>query len=97
MLVGPADVINVQPSPKKFFYIAGDVTAPGEKAFRSGLKLTQAILAAGGLTRKAKAIELAREGENGLLGRIRYKLEDINAGNQPDPLIQAGDRITVVH
>jgi len=97
LLVSSSDVINVQPSPKKFFYIAGDVKAPGEKPFRSGLKLTQAILAAGGLTRKSKAIELAREGENGLLGRTRYKLEDINSAKQPDPLIQAGDRITVVH
>jgi protein involved in polysaccharide export with SLBB domain len=97
LLLGPGDVINVRASPKQFFYIAGDVTAPGEKAFRSGLKLTQAILVAGGLTRKAKAIELAREGENGLLGRIRYKLEDINSGTKPDPLVQAGDRITVVH
>jgi protein involved in polysaccharide export with SLBB domain len=97
LLVGPGDVINIQPSPKQFFYIAGDVKASGEKAFRSGLKLTQAILVAGGLTRTSKAIELARETGNGLLGLTRYKLEDINSGKQPDPLIQAGDRITVVH
>ena len=97
LLVRPADVINVQPSPDKFFYIAGDVKAPGEKPFRSGLKLTQAILVAGGLTRKSKAIELAREGANGLLGLTRYKLENINSGKQPDPLVQAGDRITVTH
>lgn len=97
LLVRPSDVINVQPSPNKFFYIAGDVKAPGEKPFRSGLKLTQAILVAGGLTRKSKAIELAREEENGLLGLTRYKLENINSGKQPDPLVQPGDRITVTH
>jgi protein involved in polysaccharide export with SLBB domain len=65
LLVGPTDVINVQPSPKKFFYIAGDVKVSGEKALRSGLKLTQSILVAGGLTRKPKVIELARETGNG--------------------------------
>jgi len=97
LLVRPADVINVLPSPNKFFYIAGDVKAPGEKPFRSGLKLTQAILVAGGLTRKSKAIELAREGANGLLALTHYKLENINSGKQPDPLVQAGDRITVTH
>lgn len=97
VVVRPGDVINVQASPKQFFYIGGEVKAPGEKTFRPGLTLTQAILAAGGLSRKSKEVQLARESTNRRLVVTRHKLEDINSGKLPDPLIQQGDRITVVH
>lgn len=97
VVVRPGDVINVQATPKQFFYIGGEVKAPGEKTFRPGLTLTQAILAAGGLSRKSKEVRLARESASRLLVVTRHKLEDINSGKLPDPLIQQGDRITVVH
>lgn len=97
LLIRPGDVVVVQANPKLFFYIGGDVKQPGEKPFRKGLKLTQAILLAGGLTRVSKAAELAREGTNGLLEVSIYKLNDINSGKLPDPSIQPGDRITIVH
>lgn len=96
LVVRPGDVINVQATPEQFLYIGGDVKAPGEKRFRRGLTLTQAILAAGGLSRKSKEVQIARESTNGRLVAARYKLEDINSGRLPDPLIQPGDRITVV-
>ncbi len=96
LVVRPGDVINVQATPEQFLYIAGDVKAPGEKPFRRGLTLTQAILAAGGLSRNSKEVKVARESTNGRLVVARYKLEDINSGRLPDPLIQPGDRITVV-
>jgi polysaccharide biosynthesis/export protein len=96
LVVQPGDVINVQATPQQFLYIGGEVKAPGEKPFRRGLTLTQAILAAGGLSRKAKDVQVAREGTNGRLVVARYKLEEINSGRLPDPLIQPGDRITVV-
>lgn len=97
VVVRPGDVIIVQATPKQFFYIGGEVKAPGEKTFRPGLTLTQAILAAGGLSRKSKEVQLARESTNRRLVVTRHKLKDINSGELPDPLIQQGDRITVVH
>ena len=97
VVVRPGDVVNVQATPKQFFYIGGEVKAPGEKIFRSGLTLTQAILAAGGLSRKSKEVQLARESTNRRLVVTRHKLEDINSGKLPDPLIQQGDRFVVVN
>jgi protein involved in polysaccharide export with SLBB domain len=97
LLVRPGAVITVQQNPKQFFYIGGEVKTPGEKSFRPGLKLTQSIILAGGLTRKSVEARVAREGTNGLLVVTRYKLKDINSGKLADPLIQADDRITVVH
>jgi protein involved in polysaccharide export with SLBB domain len=96
LLVCSGDVINIQPSPKQYFYIGGEIKTPGEKSFRSGLTLTQAILAAGGLTPDAsQAVRIARAGGDGRLVVTRYKLKDINSGKLQDPLIAPGDRITV--
>ena len=97
LLVRSGDVITVHANPRLFFYVGGEVKAPGEKQFRPGLTLTQAILAAGGLSRESKEAHLAREGANGFLASTRYKLKDINTGKVADPLIQPGDRITVEH
>jgi protein involved in polysaccharide export with SLBB domain len=95
LLVRSGDVITILANPKQFFYVGGEVKAPGEKEFRPGLTLTQAILAAGGLSREAKAAHIAREGDKGFLASTRYKLKDINRGKLADPLIQPGDRITI--
>lgn len=94
LAVRSGDVVSVQVRPQQYFYIGGEVKAPGEKSFRPGLTLTQAILAAGGLSGKANTVQLARESTNGRLAVTRYKLDDINMGKLPDPLIQQGDRIT---
>ncbi len=97
LLVRSGDVITVHANPKQFFYVGGEVKAPGEKQFRPGLTLTQAILAAGGLSRESKEAHIARAGDNGFLASTHYKLKDINSGKLADPLIQPGDRITVEH
>ena len=96
MLVRRGDVITLQQNPTQFFYVGGEVKSPGEKAFRRGLTLTQAIIAAGGLNRNAKAARLARDNGNGFLVVNRYKLKDIDSGKVPDPVIQPGDRITII-
>lgn len=95
LLVQPGDVITVHANPKQYFYVGGEVKAPGEKPFRSGITLTQAILAAGGLSRESKEAHLARDGSNGFLSFTRYKLKDINSGKVADPPVQPGDRITI--
>jgi protein involved in polysaccharide export with SLBB domain len=96
LLIHAGDVVMVQANPKLFFYIGGDVKNPGEKPFREELKLTQAVLIAGGLNRQSDVAELAREGTNGLLELTLYKLSEINSGKIPDPIIQPGDRITIL-
>jgi len=97
MLVHSGDVITLIPTPAQFFYVAGDVKAPGEKLFRRGLTLTQAIFSAGGPTGKGKEVKISRENDKGFLTVIRYKLEEINSGKMPDPLIQPGDRIMIIN
>jgi protein involved in polysaccharide export with SLBB domain len=97
VLIQTGDVITVQAAAKQYFYVGGQVKEPGEKLFRAGLTLTQAILSAGGITEDGKKVELTRDSAGGLLATTNYKLKDINAGKLPDPLIQPGDRIMVVH
>ena len=95
-LVLPGDVITLHPHEVQFFYVSGEVKSPGEKTFRRGLTLTQAVMIAGGVTTKSKEARLARDDGNGFLTVTRFKLKDIDSGKVRDPLIQPGDRITIV-
>jgi len=97
VLIRPGDVITIQAMPTRYFYVGGEVKDPGEKVFRTGLTLTQAILSAGGVTERGKKIQLGRERGGGLLATTNYKLNDINSGKLPDVPIKPGDRIMVVH
>ncbi|HEX7296720.1 MAG TPA: tetratricopeptide repeat protein, partial [Pyrinomonadaceae bacterium] len=91
-IVRPGDVITLKVNPPQFFYVAGRVKEPGEKAYRRGLTLTQAIIIAGGVVGKSGEVRLARDDGKGFLIVSRYKLQDIESGSAKDPLIQAGDR-----
>jgi polysaccharide export outer membrane protein len=95
LLVRPGDVISLMPSVSQFVYVGGEVKAPGEKNFRRGLTLTQAILAAGGVTPKAKEARLGRDNGEGFLVVTRYKLKEIESGKVQDPVVKPGDRITI--
>jgi len=99
-LVQPGDVIKIggaQATAKQFLYVGGDVAAPGEKFFRSGMTLTQALLSAGGTSRTGKTtIKVSRRNSNGFLSTNEYSLRSIEEGKSPDPVIQAGDRIEVM-
>ena len=95
LLVRPGDVITVQANPAQFFYVDGEVKSPGEKSFHPGLTMTQAIMAAGGLTKNAKEAHLARDNGRGFLNISHYKLKDVNSGKIADPVLQPGDRITI--
>jgi protein involved in polysaccharide export with SLBB domain len=96
LLVRPSDVVTLRANPAQFFYVGGEVKSPGEKSFRRGLTLTQAILAAGGVTKDSKEARLARDDGTGYLVMYRFKLKDIDSGKAPDPNILPGDRITIV-
>ena len=96
ILVRPGDVVTVQARPREFFFIAGEVRERGQKEFHRGLTLTQAVMAAGGVTRSGSdVVQLTRQGADGRLVISRYNLSDIKAGKVPDPPIQPGDRIEV--
>lgn len=96
VLVQPGDVINVTARPPQFFYIGGEINAPGQKDFHAGLTLTQAVLASGGVTRFSNnKIRVSRQGSDGRLASTEYNLKEIVSGKVPDPRLQAGDRIEV--
>ena len=96
LLVRPGDVVNLRPNETQFIYIGGEVKDPGEKIFRRGLTLTQAIISAGGVTKKSKVVEIGRDDGRGFLVKTSYKLKDIQSGKTMDPLVSAGDRIKVL-
>jgi protein involved in polysaccharide export with SLBB domain len=96
LLVRPGDVITLHANTTQFLYIGGEVKSPGEKTFRRGLTLTQAIIAAGGTTEKAKEARLGRDDGRGFLNVTRFKLKEIESGKVPDPPVQPGDRIMIV-
>ncbi len=81
---------------KEFFYIIGTVNTPGQKEFHNGLTLTQAIFASGGLTKGRDAkIRVLRQAADGRLTPAEYSLKRISQGKDPDPALQAGDRLEV--
>jgi polysaccharide export outer membrane protein len=96
LLVRAGDVITLQPNVTQFVYVGGEVKLPGEKIYRRGLTLTQAIIAAGGVTPKSKQARLGRDDGKGFLVVTRYKLKDIESGKAPDPVIKPGDRIMIL-
>jgi polysaccharide export outer membrane protein len=95
LLVRPGDVITLIANETQFIYIGGEVKQPGEKTYRRGLTLTQALIAAGGVTDKAKEARLGRDNGNGFLVVTRYKLNEIESGKTQDPVLKPGDRITI--
>jgi polysaccharide biosynthesis/export protein len=95
LLVRSGDVISVLPHMTQFVYVGGEVKQPGEKTYRRGLTLTQAIIAAGGVTPKSKEARLGRDDGKGFLVVTTYKLKEIESGKVQDPVVQPGDRITI--
>ncbi len=96
LLVRPGDVITLLPNVTQFVYIGGEVKAPGEKTYRRGLTLTQAIISAGGVEGKPKEASIGRDDGKGFLVVTRFKLKDIESGKVPDPVVKPGDRIMIV-
>ena len=98
-LVLPGDVITLTAPPPvqpQFFYIGGQINAPGQKDFHAGMTLTQAVLASGGTTRFAGSkIKISRQGADGRLVTTEFNLKQIETGKIPDPELQPGDRLEV--
>jgi len=96
ILVRPGDVITLSANVTQFLYVGGEVKSPGEKTYRRGLTLTQAILAAGGTTNKGKEARLGRDDGHGFLTVTKFKLKEIESGKIADPVVHPGDRITIM-
>jgi protein involved in polysaccharide export with SLBB domain len=80
----------------EFYFAGGEVNAPGQKPFHSGLTLTQAIIASGGASRNAGMyVRVSRQASDGRLLNVDYNLKNIQSGKTPDPVVQKGDRIEV--
>jgi polysaccharide export outer membrane protein len=97
-LISHGDIINITARPQEFFYIGGQINAPGQKGFHPGMTLTQAILASGGVARDAGSkvrVTVSRQGADGRLVGTEYLLNDVETGQVPDPRLQAGDRVEV--
>ena len=97
LLVRPGDVVTVHANATQFLYVGGEVKFPGEKTYRRGLTLTQAMIAAGGVLGKPKEVRLGRDDGRGFLTVTKFKLKEIESGKVPDPPVRPGDRITVVN
>jgi tetratricopeptide (TPR) repeat protein/protein involved in polysaccharide export with SLBB domain len=98
-LVRPGDVVTLRELPKRFVYVGGAVSRPGQKDFHTGLTLTQAVLAAGGVSPqggRASAVTVTRQGDDGRLSTSRYVLAEIESGRTPDPVLRPGDRVEVL-
>jgi protein involved in polysaccharide export with SLBB domain len=95
-LVQTGDVVTLTVRPPEFYYVGGEVGAPGQKDFHSGITLTQALLASGGVTRhEAARVRVLRANPDGRLSPTEYNLREIENGVVPDPQLQPGDRIEV--
>ena len=94
-LISSGDSIKISGAPKMFVYLGGDIASAGEREFREGMTLTQALLAAGGPRDPRSQVKVARRNANGLLVTEEFNLSAIANGKAPDPFLQAGDRIEV--
>jgi polysaccharide biosynthesis/export protein len=95
-LVMPGDAIKISAATKQFVYVGGAVASAGEKEFRAGMTLTQALLASGGALREASnKVKVVKRNRDGFLVPQEYDLHEINAGKAPDPALDPGDRIDV--
>jgi protein involved in polysaccharide export with SLBB domain len=77
-LISHGDIINITARPQEFFYIGGQINAPGQKDFHPGMTLTQAILASGGVARVAGSkvkVTVSRQGADGRLVATEFPVE----------------------
>lgn len=93
---GDVIVVSIVDAPK-YFYVTGAVGKPGRYAFESGLRLTRALLLAGGtipLLTIDEIVILRRV--SGSLKRLRFSLSKIQQRIEPNPILEPGDSIEVL-
>jgi polysaccharide export outer membrane protein len=95
LLLAPGDVITVQV--RRYVAVSGAVVRPGTYTFEEGMTVTQALEAAGGITRLGNpsvVLERAHVAE-GEPKKIEVDTRAVKAGEVPDPTLQADDRLLV--
>ncbi|CAN5169261.1 hypothetical protein BH20ACI1_BH20ACI1_19600 [soil metagenome] len=104
VLIFPGDIVEFKSGEAEisdsqtpqFYYIGGNINSAGQKDFHSGITLTQAILASGGLKKSnVKKVVIRRKNQDGLLSPLQFDLNSIKNGNQVDPVLQPGDTIEI--
>ena len=97
-LVMSGDLVTVSnaPAAPQYYHVSGEINAPGEKVFRSGMTLTQSLLASGGITQNASGrVKLTTQTTNAGPITTEINIKEILEGRSPDPTIRAGDRVEV--
>jgi protein involved in polysaccharide export with SLBB domain len=90
-------VSNAPPAAPQYYHVSGEINSPGEKMFRSGVTLTQALLASGGITQNASGrVKLTSTAAGAPPVTIEVNIKEILEGRNPDPTIKAGDRLEVI-
>ena len=86
IVVRPGDVIRVPPPPAGNFFIGGQIGRPGVFQLSDQLTLSNAILAAGGLTQTAvpEKVDLVRMVGRDRLAAIRLNVRAIFERTEPD-------------
>ena len=93
IVLDAGDVIFV--SPKKLYFITGEIARPGQYEISLGMTLMQAVSQAGGVGKFAsQVIEIHREAEGGQ-GVLSFDLSQIRKRKVGDPAIESGDVIYV--
>lgn len=93
LILQSGDVLYV--SPKKIFFITGEVARPGQYEISLGMTLMQALSQAGGVGKFAsQIIEVHRE-EGGEKKILSFDLSHIRKGRLADPAVISGDVIFV--
>lgn len=103
VLIFPGDIIEFAANEaaetvktSSFYYIGGEIGNGGQKEFHSGITLSQAILASGGLKKQTvKKVVIRRKNSQGLLSSMEFNLKEIREGRQPDPVLQFDDIIEI--
>jgi polysaccharide export outer membrane protein len=95
LLLAPGDVITVQV--RRYVFVSGAVARPGTYTLDEGMTVTQALEAAGGITRLGNpkvVLERAQVAE-GEPKMIEVDTGAVKAGEAPDPTLRADDRLLV--
>jgi polysaccharide export outer membrane protein len=96
-VVRPGDVIRVPPPPPGTIFIGGQVNRVGTYQMTEKLTLSNAIIAAGGLSGIAipERVDLTRMVGRDRLATVRLNLKAIYERTQPDVYLKAYDQINV--
>lgn len=95
LVLRPGDVISARQ--RQYVRISGEVERPGRYMLAEGMTLTQALEAAGGLTRYGSPkvrLERAKPAE-GEPGNLEVDTRSVRSGESPDPALRPDDALSV--